>query len=421
MFDDVHADSDPAELDRADPLRTFRARFAHDTRGLVYFDGNSLGRPPLAVREALLRTVDAEWTQELIGGWDHWIDLPRTVGDQLAGAVLGAEPGEVLVSDSTSVNLYKLAAAALDASPPSRRVVVTDDDNFPTDRYILQGLADRSGAQLRLIDTDVDGGVDVDRVAAAVGADTALVCLSHVAYRSGALADLAAVTDVVHSAGALMLWDLCHSAGVTQIQLAEHGVDLAVGCTYKYLNAGPGAPAFLYVRRDLQSQLRQPIWGWFSQRDQFAMDADYQPEDDVARFAVGTPSILGAAAVEAATSLTAEAGIDQIRRKSMRLGQYALARFDADLAPLGFRLASPRDPAARGGHLTMEHPQAWQISQAMRAAGVVPDYRTPNRVRLGFAPLYNTFDEVRVGFDRIRLLVESGAHDKYAATPSRVT
>ncbi|MGH8878132.1 MAG: kynureninase, partial [Stackebrandtia sp.] len=389
MFIDLHALADPAELDAGDTLAPFRSEFAHDSDGVIYLDGNSLGRPPRAVAEAVERVVNSEWREELIRGWDHWVDLPAETGDALATAVLGARPGEVLVCDSTSVNLYKLAAAALAAAPPERRVLVTDDDNFPTDRYILAGLAEQYGGELRIVHTDIDAGVDVEAVAAAVSSDTALVCLSHVSYRSGAIADMAAVTARVHRAGALMLWDLCHSAGAVPVDLTSCDVDLAVGCTYKYLNAGPGAPAFLYVREELRDRLRQPLWGWFSQADQFAMGADYSPKDDIGRFAVGTPPVIGVAAVAAAVSVTERAGLEALRAKSLRLGEYAIALFDAWLAPLGFALASPRDAHRRGGHVTLAHPEAWRIGQAMRASGVIPDYREPDRLRLGFAPLYN--------------------------------
>ncbi|GAA4900122.1 kynureninase [Stackebrandtia albiflava] len=421
MFDDIHAEADPTVWDAADPLAGFRARFSLDNAGVIYLDGNSLGRPPRSVQAAMRDIIDGQWPHSLIKGWDHWIDLPARAGDRLAGAALGARPGEVLVSDSTSVNLYKLAAAALAAAPPGRRVIVTDDDNFPTDRYVLQGVAEQYGGELRTVETDIDTGVDPQAVAEAVGGDTALVSLSHVAYRSGALADMTEITDVAHDAGALVLWDLCHSVGSVDVALRDCDVDLAVGCTYKHVNAGPGAPAFLYVREDLHDRLRQPIWGWFSQADQFDMDAGYRPQTGVGRFAVGTPGVVGVAGVLAATELIAEAGMPAIREKSMRLGEYAARLVAARLTPLGFTLASPADPLRRGGHLTVRHPQAWQISQAMREAGVIPDYRTPERIRLGFAPLYNGYTEVRDAIDRMAEIVSTEAHVAYPADPGRVT
>ena len=410
-----------AVLDASDPLAAFADRFDLGGDDTIYWDGNSLGRPPRAVQAAVGDLVNREWPEDLIRGWDRWIDLPGEVGDLLAATVLGARTGEVLVADSTSVNLYKLAAAALAAAPPDRRVLVTDDDNFPTDRYILQGIAEAAGGRLQLIHTDIDNGVSPEAVAAAVGPETALVCLSHVAYRSGALADMAAITEVVHRAGALVLWDLCHSAGVVDVRLSECNADLAVGCTYKYLNAGPGSPAFLYVRSDLQDRLRQPIWGWFSQSDQFAMGQRYRPQAGIGRFATGTPPIVGIVAVEAAARLIAEAGIDAIREKSRLMVDRAEELARIHLLPLGFELATPRRSQHRGGHLTVRHPQAWQISQAMRDARVIPDYRAPERIRLGFAPLYNSFSDIDEGIGRIVDIVAGRTHERYPAEPGRVT
>ncbi|TQL75563.1 kynureninase [Stackebrandtia endophytica] len=422
MMDDMSAhQSVAAALDAADPLSTFADRFSPGPDGVIYLDGNSLGRPPKAVQAAVRDLMEREWPTDLIQGWDRWIDLPTAAGDLLGEAVLGARPGEVLVCDSTSVNLYKLAAAALDAAPAGRRVLITDNDNFPTDRYILEGIAHSAGARFQLIDTDIDEGVDPGVIADAIGDDTALVCLSHVAYRSGALADMRAVTEIVHAAGGLVLWDLCHSAGSVDIDLTGDGVDLAVGCTYKYLNAGPGAPAFLYVRRELQQRLRQPIWGWFSQADQFAMGQEYRPHDGINRFAVGTPSIPGVVAVKAAVELVAEAGIAAIRAKSLQMVAHAHALCEEQLAPLGFRVATPTDPQRRGGHLTLHHERAWQISQAMRKANVIPDYRAPDRIRLGFAPLYNSFSDIDEAVERIATIVRTEAHLSFSAQPSRVT
>jgi kynureninase len=408
-----------AELDAADPLAAYRHRFVNMDPSLIYLDGNSLGRLPVTTRDRLRAAVDDEWGTDLIRGWDRWIDLAARTGDLIGSGVIGADPGEVLVCDSTSVNLYKLAVAALDARP-DRHTIVTDDDNFPTDRYVLQGIAAARGLRLRLIATDINEGLSTEDVATAVDDDTALACLSHVAYRSGAVADLGAVTDAVHDAGALMLWDLCHSAGAVDVALRPAGVDLAVGCTYKHLNGGPGAPAFLYVRTDLQ-QLRQPIWGWFGQRDQFAMGAEYEPVDGIERFAVGTPGVLGLYAALEGVRLTAEAGIGAIAAKTRALASYSSELFDLWLEPLGFSLASPRDLTRRGAHLTLAHPQAWQVCQALKANGVIPDFRTPDRLRLGFAPLYTSFAEVFEGMSRLRELVASGAHHAFDPAPARVT
>jgi kynureninase len=407
------------DLDAADPLAGYRDRFVITDPDTIYLDGNSLGRLPKSTRYRLRHAVEVEWGTDLIRGWDRWIELGREAGDVLAG-IVGARPGEVALSDSTSVNLYKLVAAALGAVP-GRRVVLTDDDNFPTDQYVLQGLADAGRLELVVLATDIDCGVDADAVRAALRDRVALVCLSHVAYRSGAVADLPGITAAAHEAGALVLWDLCHSAGAVPVGLAEAGVDLAVGCTYKHLNGGPGAPAFLYVRRDLQERLRQPIWGWFGQADQFAMAGEYRPVDGIERFLVGTPPVLGGYAALEGAKLTAEAGIEPIATKGRLLTGYLVELADAWLAPLGFRLASPREADRRGAHVTLHHPRAWQVCQALKAEKVIPDFRTPDRLRLGVAPLYTTFTDLYRSMDRLRTLVAAGTHDRYPAERSRVT
>jgi kynureninase len=348
------------------------------------------------------------------------MELPERAGDLVGQELLGAAPGQVVVSDSTTVNLYKLASAALDARP-GRPVIVTDDDNFPTDRYVLNGIARRQGAELRMIHTDPDEGITPADVAAAIGPETALVSLSHVAYRSGALADMAEITAIVHKAGALVLWDLCHSVGSVPVRLDTDGADLAVGCTYKYLNAGPGAPAFLYVRRDLQERLRQPIQGWFSQRDQFAMGPIYDPVPGIARFTTGTPNILGTVAVEEGARLLGEAGIEALRAKGIMLTSYLVALADAWLEPLGAVLASPRDPARRGSHVCLRHPEAWRISQALIRAGVVGDYRAPGRLRLGPAPITTRFTDVWEAMATIRRIIEDKSYTDFPDEPAQVT
>jgi kynureninase len=404
-------------LDAADPLARFRDRFYRAENAPIYLDGNSLGPLPLATKARIAEVVEREWGAGLVGSWDGWVGLPRETGDLLGQHLLGAAPGQVLVSDSTTVNLYKLAHAALDAQP-GRSVIVTDDDNFPTDRYVLQGVAAQRGCELRMIHTDIDDGVSEDALLAALGPDVALVSLSHVAYRSGALADLARITGLGHDAGALMLWDLCHSVGAVPVGLDAAGADLAIGCTYKYVNAGPGSPAFLYVRDELQCRFRQPVQGWFGQADQFAMGPAYDPVAGIERFATGTPQIIGTVAVAEGTKLLGEAGIERLRDKSVALTGYLIHLADQWLVPLGFRLASPRADARRGSHVTLTHPQAWQISQALIAAGVIGDYRTPDRLRLGPAPITTRFTEVWDAIDRLRQLT---VDESYASQPARLS
>ncbi|WP_460304461.1 kynureninase [Actinocorallia aurea] len=405
-------------LDAADPLADFRDDFVIDDPGTVYLDGNSLGRMPKTTRAALHSALDT-WQSDLIDGWHSWLTVGREAGDALAG-ILGARPGEVVLSDSTSVNLYKLAVAALDARP-GRDVIVTDADDFPTDRYILEGIASARGLEMRRVRAHTDEGLRTEDVEAALDGRVALVCLSHVSYRSGALADLPAVTAAAHRHGALALWDLCHSAGAVETGLAAAGADLAVGCTYKYLNGGPGAPSFLYVRRDLQDLLAQPIHGWFGQTDQFAMGPDWRPPPTIDRFLVGTPPMLSGLAALEGVRLTARAGIEPVAAKARTLTDYALRLADAWLAPLGFTVATPRDPARRGSHLALRHPAAWQLCQALKAEGVVPDYRPPEHLRLGFAPLYTRHRDIHTGLTRLRDIVAADRHLTFPDSPQGLT
>jgi kynureninase len=407
-------------LDDADPLAGFRERFVMADDGMLYLDGNSLGRLPRETPAAISQVVEQQWGDGLVGSWSSWIDDATRVGDLLADGMLGAGPGEVLVSDSTSVNLYKLLLAGVRARP-GRDVLVCTADDFPTDRYIVAGVADDRGMTVREIPADIDAGLDLSVLAEALDERVAVVVLSLVAYRSGALADLAEVTHLVHDAGALVLWDLSHAVGAVPIDLRASGADLAVGCTYKYLNGGPGAPAFLYVRRELQERLRSPIQGWFGQRDQFAMGPVYEPAAGIERFGVGTPPVLGMAAVEVGARLVAEAGVDRLAAKGRTMTDLMVALGDAWLAPHGAALASPRSTERRGSHVTFAHPQAWQLTQALIERGVVPDFRTPDRVRLGPAPLYTRFVDVWDAMDRFREVLAERAHLRFPAERTRVT
>jgi len=406
ILDPAAADPARAEaLDAADPLRAFRDRFAVRGPDLIYLDGNSLGRLPLESAARLRTVVEDEWGGELIRAWDHWLDLPVRVGDRLAAAVLGARPGEVVVSDSTTVNFYKLALAALDARP-GRRAIVTDRANFPTDRYVLEGLARGHGREIRWIDPDpIDGPQPAD-VEAVLDGDVALVTLSLVNYRSAAIADMAAISTLARAAGALSLWDLSHAAGSVEVDLETAGADLAVGCTYKYLNAGPGAPAFLYVRSALQGELRNPIQGWFGQRDQFAMGPAYAPLAGIASWLTGTPTVPGVAAVEEGVRLSEEATISAIRAKAAALTTYAIELHDAWLEPLGFSVGSPRDPARRGAHVAVRHPEGRRLSQALLEERVVTDFREPDSIRLGLSPLTTSYRDVWTGLSRLRDLAD---------------
>ncbi len=390
------------ELDAKDPLASFRDRFVADDPALVYFDGNSLGRLPSATQERLATVVAREWGQRLIRSWDEgWMSLPVRVGDRLGRVALGADAGQVVVADSTTVCLYKLVNAALDARPGRDEIVVEAND-FPTDRYVVDGVAARHGCTVRQVVADPITGPTPDDIAAAVGSRTAVVLLSHVSYRSSAIADMAAINDVAHRAGALTLWDLSHSVGSIPVALDAAGSDLATGCSYKYLNGGPGAPAFLYVRRDLQTTVRQPIWGWIGHRDPFAMGPRYAPAQDIRGMVSGTPPILGLTGVDIGVGLLEDAGIAAIRTKGMALTDFAIDCYDAGLAPLGFELASPRDATVRGAHISLRHADARRLSAELIDREVIPDFRTPDLIRIGLSPLTTRFTDVWDGLEVLR-------------------
>jgi kynureninase len=395
-------DRSAQELDAADPLAAFRDRFVIPDPDLLYLDGNSLGRPPRAALERLADVAD-EWAMELILGWDRWLDQPLVVGNVLGTQILGARPDEVAICDSTTVNFYRLATAAL-AARPDRRVIVTDRANFPTDRYVLEGLAAQRNLEIAWLDPDpIDGPqpAEVEAALAAHPGDAALVTLSHVNYRSAAIADLPAITSLAHDAGALTLWDLSHSAGAIVVDLEASGADLAVGCSYKYLKGGPGAPAWLYVRTAHQAELPNPIQGWFAQTEQFEMGQGFRPRPGIAGWLTGTPGILGLTAAEVGIRLVAEAGIERIRAKGIALTEYAIALHDRILAPLGFELGSPRAAERRGDHVSIRRPDARRLTTAMIEAKVIPDFRAPDSIRLGTSPLTTSFAEVRAAIERI--------------------
>jgi kynureninase len=395
--------------DRDDPLARFRAEFAFDEGGPLYLNGNSLGRLPKSTVAAVERTVRAEWGSRLARGWNEgWAEAPRRVGDKLA-RILGAGSGEVAVSDATSVNLFKLAVAALRARP-GRTTIVTDALNFPSDLYVLGGAAKVVGGERRVVVVAARDGISVEPadLDAAVTEDTALVSLSHVAYRSGFLHDMAGVTALAHAAGALVLWDVSHSAGVVPIDLEASGADLAVGCTYKYLNGGPGSPAFLYVRRSLQRALENPIPGWFSRHEPFSFRESYEPAHDLSRFLVGTPPILSLAGAEAGVELALEAGIGRAREKSLAQGEFLVRLWERLLEPRGVTLRSPREAARRGSHVAFGHPEAPAIDRALvEEMNVIPDFRPPDVIRFGFAPLYMRFEDLYEAAARLRDVLDA--------------
>ncbi|WP_312179344.1 aminotransferase class V-fold PLP-dependent enzyme [Arthrobacter sp.] len=391
------------ELDAADPLADLRERFiGHNDPGVpAYLDGNSLGRPLAATLGRLGDFVANAWGGRLIRGWDEgWLALPAAIGDQLGTTVLGAAPGQCIVADSTTVLLYKLARAAV-AAGGDRTEIVLDRDNFPTDRYVMAGIARECGLTLRWVEADYDGGVSPAAVAAAVGPQTALVVLSHVAYRSGFIADVPAITALVHQAGGRVLWDLCHSAGAVPAELDAWNVDYAAGCSYKYLNGGPGAPAWAYVAQRHQPDFAQPIQGWLGAGDPFEMGAEYVPAAGIQRVVSGTPPILGMLAMQDMISLLAETGMDAVRTKSVQLTSFAIEAVDEVLAPWNVVLASPRDADSRGSHITIDHPAFAQITARLWERGIIPDYRNPGGIRLGLSPLSTSFAETWTGIEAI--------------------
>jgi kynureninase len=415
------------ELDAQDELAGFREEFVVDASNLIYLDGNSLGRLPRRTIELMRQAVEQQWGQRLIRGWnDGWINGPVELGAKIAQLV-GAQPDEIIVTDSTSVNLFKLAVAALQARP-ARSKIVSDVFNFPSDLYILQGiikLLDR-GHRLALIPSVDTITIEPNAIQATIDSNTALVALTHVAFKSAFMYDMAEVTALAHQAGALTLWDLSHSAGAVPVDLNGCQVDLAVGCTYKYLNGGPGAPAFLYVRRDLQTQLQQPVWGWFGAKTPFAFELDYTPAENISRYWVGTPPILSLKAIEPAIDILLEAGIDRLRAKSIRQTDYLIFLAEQWLIPLGFTIGSPRQAAIRGSHVSIRHPESYRINRAMIEAEpptlkVIPDFREPDNLRLGLTPLYTTFTEIHRAIERIRTIVEERLYEQYSTKRAAVT
>lgn len=412
------------ELDRQDPLATYRQQFVVDGPDLVYLDGNSLGRLPKRAIERVKKAVEEEWGRDLIRSWNAgWWESPARVGEKIA-RLIGAAPGQVRVSDQTSINLFKLVTAALSLRPERQRIV-TDTFNFPSDLYVLQGIVRLLGNRHEIIRIGArDDGLTPDLAALETALDetTSLVTLSHVTFKSGYLYDLQAITEVAHRRGALALWDLSHSAGVVPIELDRCGVDLAIGCTYKYLNGGPGAPAFLYINKALQNDAVSPIWGWWGQKQPFDFGLDYTPADGVQRFLTGTAPMLSLLAMETALEPLLEAGIARLREKSVRLTEYAVDLSDAILASHGFTLGSPREPDRRGSHISLCHPDGYRINRALiEEMKVIPDFRAPDNIRLGLAPLYVSFADVWMGIGRIQRVMTEKRYEKYPQQKLTVT
>ena len=414
------------ELDKNDPLAHFKSQFVITDPEMCYLDGNSLGRLPKSTITAITDFMNKEWGPEVVTGWSHWVDEAQPTGDLLGEAALGAAPGQVLVCDTTSVNFYQLCLAAIHARP-GRKTIITDAANFPTDRYILDGIAKQFGLKLVIIENEDHAIAQHERITTEVLApylndDVALVTLEVIQYRSGARTDLKSITDQVRAIGGLVVWDASHAVGAIELNLDANGVDLCVGCTYKYGNSGPGSPAWLYVSKRVQKELQVPIQGWFAQDAQFEMGPVFERSQTIRGFQIASPSLMGIRCVQSAFSMIKEAGIDAIAHKAAVGTQMMIELYDEWLAPLGIELNTSRDPKERGGHISLVHPDAAQICVALRTiSNVIPDYRTPNSIRLAISPLPTSYVEVWDGFARMRDLVASGRYKEVQEGGSRVT
>ena len=412
------------DLDATDPLTAFRDRFVITDPDLIYLDGNSLGRLPKASVALAREVVELQWGDRLIRGWgEGWLDAPSRIGAKIA-RLIGARADEVVVADSTSVNLFKLVVAGLRCQAQTgRQRVVTDDLNFPSDLYVLRSAIDLVGGfelDVVLSANGIDGPVEA--IGRAVTADTALVALSHTVFKSGFVYDMARLTRTVHERGAMILWDLSHSVGAVPVDMDDAGVDLAVGCTYKYLNGGPGAPAFLYVRRELQNRLTNPIAGWMGTHDMFGFALDYEPESGIRHLLTGSPPTVSTALVEPGVDLLIEAGMDAVREKSRRQTTFLVDAWAQELEPLGYRLATPRDPDRRGSHVALGHDEGLRIDLALiHDMKVIPDFRAPDNIRLGVSPLYTSFGELREAVTRLARVVTERVYEKHEDSRPTVT
>ena len=411
------------ELDARDPLAHFRERFVISDPTLIYMDGNSLGRLPRSSVTLAEDLIQQQWGERLIRNWNEgWFTAPERVGAKIA-RLIGAQPDEVIVADSTSVNLFKLVVAAL-RTQHGRSRILTDNLNFPSDLYILQGAIDLLDKQHRLDILPSPDGIHgpVAELLATLDSQTALVTLSHTVFKSGYIYDMPTITSAAHAAGALVLWDLSHSVGSIPVDLHAADVDLAIGCTYKYLNGGPGAPAFLYIRRDLQDVLSNPLAGWMGQRDLFNFELEYRPAMGLRHFLTGSPPIVSLSLIEPGVDLLLEAGLDNLRAKSLQQSEYLINLWEVLLEPLGFTLNTPREADRRGSHVSLGHAEGLRIDMALiHELNVLPDFRAPDIIRLGIAPLYTTFRDIHTAVMRLQKIVEDHLYEKYPGQAPVIT
>jgi len=419
------------QLDASDNLAKYRNDFYHnELENLIYLDGNSLGRLPYAAKKQLEEIISHQWGKRLIRSWnENWLETPKRVAAKIAELV-GAKPHEIFVGDSTSVNLYKLVFAALKFNG-GKDTLISDSLNFPSDYYIFEGLLKESFPSHKMLHIAAEGdavSTNTAKVEASLAANkTALLSFSYVAYQSAFMYDMAEINALAAKYGALTLWDLSHATGAVPVELNKTGADLAVGCTYKYLNGGPGSPAFLYVREDLQQKLFSPIWGWFGHDKPFDFGHGFTPASDIQRFGAGTPSILSLAGIEAGSDLLIQAGMANIREKSIALSNLFLKEYETKLSHLGFGVVSPSNAADRGSHISLTHNEAYRINRALiepqieNCPKVIPDFRPPNRIRFGFTPLYTSFEEVYSCILRLAQIVESKEYEAFGEERLTVT
>lgn len=406
------------QMDEIDPLARFRNRFVHP-ENLIYLDGNSLGKLPMSSKKKMAEVLEKEWGQGLIRSWNEkWLQLSKNIAAKIA-PIVGARADEIFVGDTTSLNLFKLAYAALEWQD-NKQEIVTDDLNFPSDHYVLQGLITKHFPKKKVKVLKSKDGISMDttQVVEALSHNTSLVSFSHVCYKSAFQYDLFEINEIAKEVGALTLWDLSHSVGAIPVQLNDSGADMAVGCTYKYLNGGPGSPAFLYVRKDLQEKLNNPIWSWFGHQSPFAFDPDYKAGKGIDRFAISTPPILALSALEGGLDIILEAEMDNLQAKSVLQSDLLMQMILSKLHPLGFELASPLVMHRRGSHISIRHPRAFQINRTMiepldsSTPIIIPDFRPPDLIRIGIAPLYNTFMDLYRAVDRMEEIVKNGELDR---------
>lgn len=415
-----------AELDSSDPLSGFRGHFFSGSE-TIYLDGNSLGRLPIHTIRLMQQMLEQQWGDRLIRSWnEHWLELPRRIAGKIARLV-GAEDDEIFVGDSTSVNLYKLAYGTL-SFQKGRTEILSDDLNFPSDFYVLQGLI-KSHFQdhaLNILKSEDGIHAPLDALKTSVNNNTALICLSHVAFKSAFMYNMAPLNELAAGKGSKIIWDLSHAVGSVPLKLNEWGAEMAVGCTYKYLNGGPGAPAFLYVRKDLQPRLESAIWAWFGHARPFEFGHEYEARSDVWKYAAGTPPILSMAAIEPGLDLLLNAGMDALRSKSLGMSAFFFDMYKQLLEPLGFSWASPTDPLQRGSHVSISHPEGYRICKALISPNdgstpIIPDFRNPDIIRLGFAPLYNTYKDLAEAVARIAAIVKNSVYLEYDPSLEAVT